>query len=268
MADNVVRIGGASGYWGDAAMATPQLLAGGNLDYLVYDYLAEVTMSILARARAHSEAAGYATDFVTAAMKPNLGRIAAQGVKVIANAGGVNPNACADALRALIRESNLGLKVAVVTGDNLTNRAAELHARGVTDMFKGTPFPDPDRIASINAYLGAFPIAAALARGADIVITGRCVDSAVTLGGLHSCVRLAQFRFRPAGRRQSRRPHPGMRHAGDRRQLHGLGIGAGHDGRCGLSDRRSSRGRTFRLHQDRRHGRRGHDRHRCRTDAL
>jgi len=180
MPAQAIRIGGASGFWGDAALATPQLLAGGGLDYLVYDYLAEITMSILARARASDPGRGYATDFVSAAMAPNLERIAADGVRVVSNAGGVNPGACAEALRREIAARGLGLRVAVVRGDDLTGRAASFAS--AREMFSGTPFPDPARLASVNAYLGAFPIAAALAAGADIVITGRCVDSAVTLG--------------------------------------------------------------------------------------
>lgn len=187
-ADARIRIGGASGYWGDAALATPQLLATGNLDFIVYDYLAEVTMSIMARARAADPQKGYATDFVSAAMRPNLRQIADQGVKVLANAGGVNPRACAEALKALISEEGLDLKVAVVLGDDLADRAGEF--AGATEMFSGEAFPDPSRVASINAYLGAFPIAAALDAGADIVITGRCVDSAVTLG---ACIHAFQW---------------------------------------------------------------------------
>ena len=182
MAGKIIRIGGASGFWGDAAMATPQLLTDGNLDYLVYDYLAEITMSIMARARAKDPRLGYATDFLTSAMKPNLEEIARQRVKVIANAGGVGLEACAEALRGLIRAMGLDLKVAVVSGDDLIGRRISLAERGLTEMFSGEPFPPADSIASINAYLGAFPIADALGRGADIVITGRCVDSAVTLG--------------------------------------------------------------------------------------
>ncbi len=182
MAKDVIRIGGASGYWGESAMATPQLLEAGNLDYIVYDYLAEITMSIMARARAKDPTKGYATDFITAVLKPNLVEIARQGVKILSNAGGVNPSACGEAARAVIKDLGLDLKVAVVTGDDLIGRAKDLAANPPAEMFSGDEFPDADKLASINAYLGGFPVAAALAEGADIVITGRSVDSAVTLG--------------------------------------------------------------------------------------
>jgi len=181
MPNKSVRIGGASGYWGESAMATPQLLGAG-VDYLVYDYLAEITMSIMARAHAKDPATGFAGDFISAVLKPHARTIAAQGVKIIANAGGVNPAACGEAARALLKEQGLDLKVAVITGDNLLAELDRIAATAPTEMFTGAAFPDKDRIASINAYLGAFPIARALAKGADIVITGRCVDSAVTLG--------------------------------------------------------------------------------------
>ncbi len=177
-----VRIGGASGYWGESDMALPQFLREGDLDYIVFDYLAEITMSIMARARSADESLGYATDFVQAVMVPNLTRIAQQGVKIISNAGGVNPLACAQALRDAIATQGLELKVAVVLGDDLINHKDELAGLGPTEMFSGEAFPPVEKIASVNAYLGAFPIAAALGQGADIVITGRCVDSAVTLG--------------------------------------------------------------------------------------
>jgi hypothetical protein len=182
MADRILRIGGASGFWGDAARATPQLLGVENLDYIVYDYLAEITMSIMARARAKDERTGYALDFVSAAMKPHLGLIAERGIKVISNAGGVNPQACAAALREIIAGQGLELKVACVVGDDLMAEADKLQACGATEMFSGESFPPLDKLQSINAYLGAFPIARALELGADIVVTGRCVDSAVTLG--------------------------------------------------------------------------------------
>ncbi|MEP2102812.1 MAG: acyclic terpene utilization AtuA family protein [Parasphingorhabdus sp.] len=183
-ADRMIRIGGASGFWGESDMAVPQFLraseSGQKLDYIVFDYLAEITMSIMARARAKNPDLGYATDFVSAVIKPHISAIAKQGVKLISNAGGTNPLACAAAVRAVIAEAGLDMKVAVVAGDDLTSRAAEF--ADAHEMFSGAQFPDPENIASINAYLGAFPIAAALDQGADIVITGRCVDSAVTLG--------------------------------------------------------------------------------------
>ena len=180
--DRVIRIGGACGFWGESPSATSQLLVEGNLDYIVYDYLAEITMSILARARAANPELGYATDFVSAVLEPNLGEIAKQGVTIISNAGGVNPRACAKAIRRLIEDAGLDLTVAVVTGDDLIDRAEELSALAPLEMFSGQPFPAIESLNSINAYLGAFPIAKALAEGADIVLTGRVVDSAVTLG--------------------------------------------------------------------------------------
>ncbi len=182
MSDQVLRIGGASGFWGDAARATPQLLGTKQLDYIVYDYLAEITMSIMARARSQDDSRGYALDFVSAAMKPNLAKIAERGIRVISNAGGVNPLACADALRTLIAEQGLNLTVACVVGDDLMASAGQLARQGIREMFSGESFPALDKLQSINAYLGAFPIARALQGGADIVVTGRCVDSAVTLG--------------------------------------------------------------------------------------
>lgn len=180
--DRVVRIGGASGYWGDSAEAARQLVQKGGVDYLVFDYLAEVTMSLLVRARAKDPAAGYARDFVELVMKPLLPEIHRRGIKVIANAGGVNITACADALAKVAEEAGLELRVATVAGDDLMGRVEELRGEDVRDMTTGKPMPG--RLISANAYLGAFPIAAALDGGADIVITGRCVDSATTLGAL------------------------------------------------------------------------------------
>lgn len=188
-----IHIGGASGYWGESAMATPQLLAHPDLDYLVYDYLAEITMSIMARAKAKDPSRGFATDFVELVMKPFAAQIAAKGVKVIANAGGVNPQACGAAVRALVAEKGLDLKVAVITGDDFMKNRDKIATEGIVDMFSKTPFPDVEKIMSINAYLGAFPIAKALRAGADIVITGRCVDSAVTLG---ACIH--EFDWKPS----------------------------------------------------------------------
>ena len=182
MNGKTVRIGGASGYWGDSSMATPQLLGSGDIDYIVYDYLAEITMSIMARAKAKSPEAGYATDFISGVLHSHLALAADKGVKLVANAGGVNPEACGAAAREIVKKLGLDLKVAVITGDNLFDNRNEIAASAPSEMFTGENFPPSDKIASINAYIGAFPIAEALSGGADIVITGRCVDSAVTLG--------------------------------------------------------------------------------------
>jgi len=179
-----VRIGGASAFWGDSAVSVPQLVRGGELDFLSFDYLAELTMSILARARAKDPSAGWATDFVDGALAGTLAEIASRRIRIVSNAGGVNPRACAAALERHAAEAGVSLRVAVVEGDDVLALADGLRARGTADMFSGKPLPP--RLLSANAYLGAFPIAAALDRGADIVITGRCVDSALPLGALIS----------------------------------------------------------------------------------
>jgi hypothetical protein len=181
---NTVRIGGASGFWGDSAVGAPQLVLSGQIDYLVFDYLAELTMSLLAGARLKKPELGYATDFVTIAMKQVLREVVDKGIRVISNAGGVNPQGCADALAALATEQGITLKIAVVTGDDLMPQMAALREAQppVREIQSGAPLPE--RLVSANAYLGALPVKAALDAGAQVVITGRCVDSAVTLGVL------------------------------------------------------------------------------------
>ncbi len=179
MADNPLVIGGASGFWGEALHATDQLLTHPGLNFLVYDYLAEITMSIMARARTKDPASGFATDFVTGVMGNHLRALTEKKIRVLSNAGGVNPGACAAALRAAARKAGVDAKVAIVEGDDLIGRAAEF--ADVREMFDGSPFPERDKVASINAYLGALPIASALDAGADIVITGRCADSSLAL---------------------------------------------------------------------------------------
>ncbi|MEO0675049.1 MAG: acyclic terpene utilization AtuA family protein, partial [Pseudomonadota bacterium] len=163
-------------------MATPQFLGAQAVDFIVYDYLAEITMSLMARARAKDANAGFATDFISGVLQPNLHAIADQGVRLLTNAGGVNPEACARAVRALISAMGLDLTVGVITGDDLLAQRDRLAALAPKDVSDGRPFPDPETITSINAYIGAFPLAMALDQGADIVIAGRCVDSALTLG--------------------------------------------------------------------------------------
>ena len=169
--DKIVRIGGASGFWGDSCVAAPQLVLGAEIDYLVFDYLAELTMAILASARSKKPELGYATDFVDIAMKSVLAEVARRGIKVVANAGGINPQGCAAALAKLAQDQGVKLKIAVVEGDDVSAQIPELREAGQRDMYTGAVLPD--RILSANAYLGALPIAAALRSGADIVITGR-----------------------------------------------------------------------------------------------
>jgi hypothetical protein len=184
----VVRIGCAAGFWGDTNTAAAQLVDQGNIDYLVFDYLAEITMSILAAKRMKDPNQGYATDFVEHVMAGLLPSLKAKGIKVIANAGGVNPLACKQALEAVAAKAGIPLRVGVVLGDDLLPRRKEFaESTENTDGFAGPEQgskPLPATLVSMNAYLGAFPIAAALAAGAEVVITGRCVDSAVTLAPL------------------------------------------------------------------------------------
>ncbi|MCP1845912.1 hypothetical protein ACVIHI_008624 [Bradyrhizobium sp. USDA 4524] len=182
MSGKTVRIGGASGFWGDSSVGAPQLVRHGDINYLVFDYLAELTMSILAAARLRKPELGYATDFVTVTMKSLLPEIAARGIRVISNAGGMNPQGCAQAVAELAKEYGLSLRIAVVEGDDVMPLLPTLREAGVRDLQKGRPLPD--KVVSANAYLGALPIKQALDQGAQIVITGRCVDSAVTIGAL------------------------------------------------------------------------------------
>ncbi len=177
-----VRIGGASGFWGDSSVGAPQLVHSGQVDYLVFDYLAELTMSILAAARLKKPELGYATDFVTVTMRAILKDVLDRGIRVVSNAGGVNPQGCADALRALSAELGVRVRIAVVTGDDVMPQLESLRDAQppVAELQSGAPLPS--RVVTANAYLGAVPIRAALDAGAQIVITGRCVDSAVTLG--------------------------------------------------------------------------------------
>lgn len=180
-----IHIGCASGFWGDSQIAVPQLLTAQPLDYIVFDYLAETTMSILQRARMRNPELGYATDFVSVAIKPNLRALMERRIRLVSNAGGLNPEKCREAILALAREQGLTPKIAIVTGDDVTALAAEFRAFSGTfsSTPEGTGADDvPVSLLSASAYLGALPIAEALRGGADIVITGRCVDSAPLVG--------------------------------------------------------------------------------------
>ena len=179
--NKIVKIGCASAFWGDTNSAAPQLVYSGNIDYLVFDYLAEVTMSILAGAKMKNTDMGYATDFVEH-MSPLLSEVKKRRIKVISNAGGINPEACRAAIMEEAKKAGVELNIALVKGDNLVDQKNQLQALPVTEFESGQTMPDG--ITSINAYLGAAGIQHALNKGADMVITGRCVDSAVVLGPL------------------------------------------------------------------------------------
>ncbi|ANJ71106.1 DUF1446 domain-containing protein [Ralstonia insidiosa] len=182
MRKDTVSIGGASGFWGDSVTGPMQLVASGRIDFLVFDFLAELTMSLLASARMKNAELGYATDFVSVAMRAVLKDALAQNIRIIANAGGVNPRGCAAALQALADELGVSVRIAVVEGDDVMPLLPALRDEGVRELQSGRPLPH--KVVSANAYLGALPIKAALDAGAQVVITGRCVDSAVTLGAL------------------------------------------------------------------------------------
>ncbi|XP_014668785.1 PREDICTED: uncharacterized protein LOC106810034 [Priapulus caudatus] len=183
LSGKTVRIGCASGFWGDTAVSAPQLIYGGNIQFLVFDYLSEITMSLLTAAKQKSPELGYAPDFVQVSMAPYLKDIKAKGVRVVSNAGGVNPDACAKALLAAAAKAGVdNLKVAVITGDDLMSQKTSLSEQGIKEMDSGMNFPKT--VHSMNAYIGAGPIARALDLGADVVVTGRCVDSALALGPL------------------------------------------------------------------------------------
>lgn len=183
-AGRIVRIGGASGFWGDSSVAVPQLVRRANVDYITFDYLAELTMSILTAAKAKDSSAGWAKDFVDVALEGMLPEIAERGIRLLTNAGGMNPRACATALARAAEAAGVPLRIAVVEGDDLLPALPALREQGL-DI--------PQRLVSANAYLGAFPIAAALDRGAQVVITGRCVDSALPLAAL-----VHEFGWQPA----------------------------------------------------------------------
>ncbi len=177
MTEKTIRIGGASGAWGDSPMAFGQLIRAG-VDYLMMDYLAEVSMSLLARARMKDPDGGFPPDAV-AYLRAVLPELAAKGVRVATNAGGVNPSGCKRAIEAAVADLGLSLTVAVVEGDDLIPILDDLRD-SVREHVSGAPLPK--RMLTANAYLGALPIKAAFDQGADIVITGRCADSALALG--------------------------------------------------------------------------------------
>ena len=182
---NLVRIGNGQGFWGDSIDAPVRLVEDGPLDYLTLDYLAEVTMSIMQRQKEKNPKAGYARDFVEL-IDRILPTLIKKNIKVIANAGGVNAPAAAEALKEVARKHGVhDLKIGIVEGDDILNRIDELVTAGAKfeNMENGQPFAQiRDRIKSANVYIGAFPIAEALNQGAQIVLAGRVTDPALALG--------------------------------------------------------------------------------------
>ncbi|HEX8136338.1 MAG TPA: acyclic terpene utilization AtuA family protein [Pyrinomonadaceae bacterium] len=183
-----IRIASGQGFWGDMLDAPVRQVEGGPIDYLMLDYLAEVTMSIMQKQRARDAAAGYARDFVPL-MRQILPCCVERDIRVTANAGGVNVEGCADAVREVARELGLAgkLRIGLVTGDDILPRIDELLERGIElrNMDTGEPLKTVrERIQSANAYLGAWPMVEALSRGAQVVITGRATDTGLTLAPL------------------------------------------------------------------------------------
>lgn len=184
---DVVRIGSAQGFWGDSLDAPRRQVEGGPVDFLMLDYLAEVTMSILQKQKERDPSMGYARDFI-GAVESVLPAVVDRGVRIVANAGGVNPRACADAVRAVLKQGGAEkVAIGIVTGDDLLPRLDELLAGGheLRNMDTGESLDTVrDRVLSANAYLGSVPIVDALTKGARIVITGRSTDTALTMAPL------------------------------------------------------------------------------------
>ncbi|MFN3458316.1 MAG: acyclic terpene utilization AtuA family protein [Novosphingobium sp.] len=178
----VVRIGGASGALNDSAIAVPGLLKVEGLNYLAFDYLGEGAMGIFRRMKQADARSGFLPDFVDIHIGPYLKELKARDIRVTANAGGMNPEGLAELIRQRGREQGLELRVATVTGDDVEHLVPQLRAEGLRDMYSGAPLPDGE--IGMHAYIGAFGIARALDAGADVVITGRVVDSALILGPL------------------------------------------------------------------------------------
>ncbi len=182
-----VRVGNAGGYWGDdPAALRSQVLAPHPPEFVTADYLAEITMSILQKQRARDPAAGYARDFVSQ-LAPLLGAVRERGITVIANAGGVNPAGCAEAVLEAARAAGVALTVGVVSGDDLLPRLDELLAAGIRmdNEETGAPFaPEREAVLSANAYFGAEPVVRALAHRPEVVVTGRVTDTGITLAAI------------------------------------------------------------------------------------
>ena len=194
MEQRSIKIGNASGYWGDDPDALRRQVTGGKLDYISMDFLAEVTMSIMQKQKNRDPQHGYATDFITM-LKPVLTELVSKKICVITNAGGVNPFACANAIAALATAAGIKLKIAIVHGDGILDRVQTLQAQGVSfvNMEDSRPFAQvADKLAAANVYFGAQPVVAALQDKPDIVICGRVTDTGITLAAL-----MHEFKWSP-----------------------------------------------------------------------
>ncbi len=180
----MIRIGNGQGFWGDNVDAPVELLRGGPIDYIGMDYLAEVTLSIMMRQKLKNPKSGYATDFI-GFIRRVLPELKERNVRVLTNAGGLNPRACRNRIFEMARDMGVkGLRVGVVEGDDLLPRLKELIDAGhpLKNMDTGEPLaPVVDRMMAANAYLGARPVVEALRQGAHIVLCGRITDTALAL---------------------------------------------------------------------------------------
>jgi hypothetical protein len=184
MAANPIRVANCSGFFGDRLSAAKEMVEGGPIDALTGDWLAELTMLILSRIQAKSPGGGYARTFVTQ-MEQVMGQCLDKGIKVVTNAGGLNPEGCADAVQQVADRLGIAPKIAYVGGDDLSKRLTDLIGAGnrFNHLDTGEPLGKlADRIVTANAYIGCWGIVEALNQGADIVVTGRATDAAVVAG--------------------------------------------------------------------------------------
>ena len=221
---DALRIGNASGYWGDDLGVLKRQVEGGPVDVITMDFLAEITMSILQKQLSRNPSAGYARDFVDQ-MREVMASAMEKDVTIISNAGGVRPTACAEAIVAVGEELGLSPRVGTVAGDDILDELRDWEAAGVdmSNMDDGRPLRDViDHVTSANAYLGAAPVVQALEDGAQFVVTGRVTDTGITLAPM-----IHHFGWDPADWDKlrlwnHRRPHPRVRRAKHRWELHRL----------------------------------------------
>ena len=264
-----VRIANFSGFYGDRISAPKEMLDGGPIDFLTGDYLAELTLMILWKGRRKDPTAGYAKTFLVQ-MEQVLGEAMDRGVKIVTDAGGLNPAGLADRMRELAERLGIDAKIAHIEGDDLKDRLEDLQRDGLPlpHLDTGRPLSELDvEPMTANAYLGSWGVVEALDRGADVVICPRITDAVLAVAPAAWWHKLAARRLGQAGRGRRRRARDRVRPAGDRRQLPVLRRARRH-ALAGLPDRRDRRGRRDRHHQARVARRRGDGRHRDRATAV